>query len=112
MILMVTTAVNRMLCLTIEEAVSSSCYSIVGPDPEDSLPQVVFRPIHHTKRVPPRVDLTNPAVLMLVFRTTFIELVSFRPTNTRTVASFHYEDPLLFEKLTDALARFDICLRV
>lgn len=106
------TPTNHVVCQSVCDGLSSRCYSM-GFNRENYLaPMLICTPIHHTKKVPPRLDLTNQASLILIFLEDAIELMSQRPTNTRTIEIFRYEDPRLFERMALTLARFDICLRV
>lgn len=102
--------VQNMMCDSIRESLSSRCYAV---DENYSLcPQLTFHPIHHTRQVPPPVDLINQATLMLLFRADRVELRSERPTSSKTIAEIPYEDPNMFEKLASVLAKFDIWLKV
>ena len=76
-------------------------------------PTISFRRRRVSKKsIPDQNDLQNPASFLLSFNSNDIAWEMHRPTGIRVLAHFCYEDPLLFERLGDALERVGVRLEV
>ncbi len=88
-----------------------STYYKIGKDtiPHTKNPTVRISPI--IRNIPALATIGNAlddSVFLLVFDEDYIIFILIRDTSTRAIGTFNYEDPSLFEKLSEEFRRLKI----